>query len=72
VHPHNVAERRAAFLQGTCHCGSGLLSEELLDARGIYCGRVCALCRADAMARFRSEIFADPGYETNEPIEEEK
>lgn len=44
-------------------------SEDLYDARGIYCGRVCDTCRKRKMAAFRPEIFTDPYYETMEPVE---
>jgi len=54
-----------------CPCGSALESEELLDARGIYCGRVCERCEARKRAEFRPDIFEDPHYWTDEPVEEE-
>jgi hypothetical protein len=34
-----------------------LWSRELLDAAGIYCGRVCDKCEAEKRAKFRPEIF---------------
>lgn len=52
-----------------CNCGSGLPSEELLDARGIYCGRVCEACEAAKKAAFRPEIFTDAAYEADEPVD---
>jgi len=55
-----------------CNCGSGFPSRELLDARGIYCCRVCDRCERAKMAEFRPDIFADPNYWTNEPIEEDQ
>lgn len=53
-----------------CHCGSGLPSEELLDAKGIYCCRVCDACRVERMSQFRPDVFADPDYWTDEPVDE--
>jgi len=52
-----------------CRCGSGEPSRELLDARGIYCGRVCDRCEAEKRREFRPEIFTDSEYEADEPIE---
>ena len=40
-----------------CPCGSGQWSRELLDAAGIYCGRVCDDCEKRKRAEFRSEVF---------------
>jgi hypothetical protein len=54
-----------------CRCGSGLPSEEVKDARGIYLARVCDGCRAERLAEFRPEVLTDGGYECDEPIEEE-
>ena len=54
-----------------CNCGSGKPSWELLDSRGIYCGRVCEDCEAAARASFRPEIFEDSSYWHDEPVEEE-
>ena len=54
-----------------CSCGSGLASDALYDARGIYVARVCAKCEQRVKARYRPEIFTDSRYETDEPIEEE-
>lgn len=54
-----------------CVCGSGLPSEEVKDARGIYLARVCRKCRAERLAGFRPEVLNDSGYECDEAIEEE-
>jgi hypothetical protein len=59
-------------LTKACPCGSGLPSRELLDARGIYCGRVCDKCEAKTREMFRSTVFTDPHYEADEPIEEDE
>jgi hypothetical protein len=53
-----------------CPCGSGRESWELLDARGIYCGRVCEKCEAEKRAEFRADIFTDANYWTDEPVGE--
>ena len=54
----------------TCPCGSGRGRRELRDARGIFCAFVCGRCEADRRAAFRPEIFADPNYDHDEPIED--
>lgn len=54
-----------------CNCGSGKPSWELVDARGIYCGRVCEDCEQQKRAQFRPEIFEDAGYYADEAIEED-
>ncbi len=55
-----------------CSCGSGLASEEVLDARSIYICRVCDKCREDKLRGFRPEVLSDPNYECDEPIEEDQ
>lgn len=52
----------------SCNCGSGLLREELLDARGIFCGYVCSKCESEKKSHYRPEIFSDSGYECDEQI----
>lgn len=54
-----------------CLCGSGLSSYALHDARGIFCAYVCEACEARQRARYRPEIFDNPRYAADEPIEEE-
>lgn len=54
-----------------CNCGSGLPSEDVYDARGIFVARVCAACKKERLKGYRPEIFTDPGYEVNEPIDPE-
>ena len=56
---------------GDCSCGSGLWRRELKDARGISCGFVCDRCEARKREQFRSEIFEDSRYETDEPIDDD-
>ena len=53
-----------------CPCGSGLAPRRLYDARGLYVSRACDDCEARVKARYRPEIFTDPRYETDEPINE--
>ena len=55
-----------------CSCGSGLESQEILDARGIYICRVCDQCRDAKLKGYRPEVLTDPNYETDEPIEPEE
>jgi hypothetical protein len=52
-----------------CPCGSGEPREELVDARGIFCTFVCSACEAEKRRGYRADIFEDPGYECDEPIE---
>lgn len=54
-----------------CNCGSGLPCRALIDARGIYCARVCDKCEAKKRAQFRPDIFTDSNYWHDEPIDEE-
>ena len=60
-------------MMGTCtqldHIGD--YTFELLDARGIYCGRVCEYCEERVKASYRPEVFSDGNYECDEPIEPE-
>ncbi len=55
-----------------CPCGSGEYPVELYDARGIYAGKVCSKCEREKRAQFRPEIFTDPNYECDEPIDDEQ
>lgn len=55
-----------------CHCGSGEPWWRLFDACGIYCGRCCDRCEDTVKAKYRPEIFTDPGYWTDEPKESEE
>lgn len=56
----------------TCPCGSGQPREELRDARGIFCTFICDNCEAEKRSRFRAEIFSDPAYDADEPIEDDR
>jgi hypothetical protein len=44
--------------------------QPLYDARGIFCTYVCHICEAHKRDQFRPEIFSDPDYWTDEPVEE--
>tara|TARA_R110000851_G_scaffold9579_3_gene35556 strand:- start:2063 stop:2308 length:246 start_codon:yes stop_codon:yes gene_type:complete len=41
------------------------------DARGIYLCRVCEKCYDYKMAKYDPEVLENPGYQVDEPIEEE-
>ncbi len=45
---------------------------ELLDARGIYCARVCEYCETEQERKYRPEIFTNANYAADEPIEPEE
>lgn len=57
--------------QRECNCGSGLSRYQLIDARGIFCTYVCERCEAAQRAKYRPDIFTDPAYSADEPIEED-
>jgi hypothetical protein len=54
-----------------CICGSGKPSRNLYDARGIYVSKVCDDCEQRVKAGYRPDVFTNPAYETDEPIDEE-
>jgi len=41
----------------------------LYDARGIFCAYVCDDCERDVRRKFRPDIFENPSYWADEPIE---
>lgn len=53
-----------------CNCGSGLPSAWTYDARGIELARVCDRCRDRVLAGYRPDVFDDPDYEIDEPLED--
>ena len=55
-----------------CPCGSGMFRLELYDARGIFCTYYCDKCEKEKRAQFRPDIFTNPNYECDEPIEPEE
>jgi len=44
----------------------------LYDARGIFVDFVCPSCVKKVKSKYRPEIFEDPGYYADEPIEPEE
>ncbi len=54
-----------------CPCGSGQPCWALNDARGIFVAYVCDGCEAQTRKGYRTDIFEDPGYDVDEPIEPE-
>lgn len=54
-----------------CKCGSGRATYWAYDARGIPTNRVCLDCEAEDRKKWRPEIFTNPNYATDEPIDDE-
>ena len=54
-----------------CPCGSGEPRQEVNDARGIFVAYVCDVCQLEKLSRYRPEIFDNPNYDADEPIEPE-
>lgn len=54
-----------------CNCGSGLSHFPDYDARGIPTGMACQKCKEKKREKFRPEIFTNPSYHADEPIEPE-
>jgi hypothetical protein len=54
-----------------CPCGSGEFPWISSDARGISIGYICDKCEAKKKSGYRAEIFTNPNYKTDEPIEPE-
>lgn len=52
-----------------CPCGSGEFPEAVYDARNIFVAYVCSRCRRDKLSGYRPEIFTNPGYWHDEPID---
>ena len=52
-----------------CPCGSGKPRMELKDARGISCGYACIECVDRKRAAYRPEVFTDPNYWADEPVD---
>lgn len=42
------------------------------DARGIPLARVCDLCKADVLKRYRPDVLNNSNYEADEDIEPEE
>ena len=54
-----------------CACGSGYPREEVHDARGIFVTFCCDKCRERKLSGYRRDIFTDPNYWHDEPIDED-
>jgi hypothetical protein len=54
-----------------CPCGSGQPRRDLADARGIFCGYVCNACERRVRRGYDAEIFTDPNYSHDEPVDGE-
>lgn len=54
-----------------CDCGSGEYHEAQYDARGIFLCYTCPKCEKKKLSRFRPDVLTDPGYWTDEPIDED-
>jgi hypothetical protein len=52
-------------------CGSGKLWTPQYDARGIFLTYTCEDCHDRKMAGYRPDVLTDPGYWTDEPIEDD-
>jgi hypothetical protein len=52
-------------------CGSGLTKEPTYDARGIFCFYSCNDCIDTKKSYFRLDVFTDPNYWHDEPIDED-
>ena len=57
--------------QQTCNCGSGLEKKPVYDARGIFVTYACNKCKTQKLKGYRKDIFTNPQYETDEPIDED-
>jgi hypothetical protein len=55
----------------TCPCGSGKRKSAQYDARGIFLTYTCDDCHDRKMAGYRPDVLTDPGYWTDEPIDED-
>ena len=58
-------------LEGICLDGHLADTWDLVDARGIYCCKVCSRCVRIKERTYRPEIFTNPNYVHDEPIEED-
>tara|TARA_R110002110_G_scaffold296034_1_gene510217 strand:- start:422 stop:619 length:198 start_codon:yes stop_codon:yes gene_type:complete len=58
------------FREKVCGCGSGEVSREVNDARGIYVCRVCDKCERAKLSGYRRDIFTRADYWHDEPIDD--
>jgi hypothetical protein len=54
-----------------CTCGSGEWPQAIYDARNIFVTYVCSECRTEKLRGYRPEIFTNPGYWHDEPIDQD-
>jgi len=54
-----------------CLCGSNEPRQSLFDARGIFCCYVCDECKVRKAASYRIEVFEDPNYYHDEPLDDD-
>ena len=52
------------------HVCWGARKRVIYDARGIYAFSCCAICEQEKRARFRPEVFTDPDYACDEPVDD--
>ncbi|HTI81792.1 MAG TPA: hypothetical protein VL614_15190 [Acetobacteraceae bacterium] len=69
IDDHTVITAAQAEPAAQCDHPGG--KRPLVDARGIFCCYVCDRCEGTRRKHFRAEIFTDPSYEADEPIEED-
>lgn len=55
-----------------CNCGSGLRADPIYDARNIFCFYACSKCIETKRTGFRTDIFVDPNYWHDEPIDDDR
>lgn len=53
-----------------CTCTARAPCRALYDARGIFVAYVCNFCEEAKKAQYRPDIFTDPTYWTDEPVDE--
>jgi hypothetical protein len=64
--------RRYQYRQeNNCPCGSGSTARAIYDARGIFVFFACDTCIEKKCSAFRPEIFTDPNYSHDEPLDSE-
>ena len=67
----NITVADNEIVKACPRCDSGKPRFELQDARGISCGYVCEDCVDEVKAKYRPEIFDDPCYYSDEPIDDD-
>jgi len=67
-----MADRKHSYrLEAVCPCGSGQVPMAVYDARGIFVFFACNACSARKRKGYRPEIFTDPNYWHDEPLDPE-